>query len=428
MLLQLYRKRCSTKLSEFSLKDLLDDLANDGYVGTLNEMRKKIAELFKAPMKTALARTSGMCGDLFFAEDGKLYYLKATVKTGEVVLSDDVFADPGDSAAISELEMEAGLIATMGEADGSELDAFCESLATILEIKFDASELKWKAVKEGKREASPVDGKAASTPTESEIELAAVLRDGKLEPLFAALKEKNGELILDQWLEGREDAEEIEYFIDKLFEADLFDEEVIVFSPDTNQPVFRANDRAALEALKNAGIRDVNGHPINVDNVKRLIKLDKTKEDKLSLSWLARIFLIDLLFKAGLSNKDISVVEGAEGIDTMLAHYDGEAVLFAISDGDLDAEAFAKLTDLIKKIGKPQVVAITRGEVDPDGAQAAGAASCLIINSLDELNAKLLQVFSANRMKLIQQAMDDFNHMISLNVVGMSLARLQGEA
>lgn len=425
MLLQLFRKRTTTKLNEFSLNDLLDDLSNDGYVGTVNEMRKQIAELFKVPMKTALAHSGGMCGDLFFAEDGKLYYLKATVNQGEVSNSDDVFDDPGDAATVTDLDMEVGLIAMMGEVDGGELDAFCESLSMIMEIKFDAAELKWKTVKEGKREQAPLEGKAATTPIESEIELAAVLRNGKLEPLFAALKEKNGELILDQWLENRDDAEEIEYFIDKLFEADLFDEEVVVFSADTNMPVFRANDRASIETLKEAGIRDINGNPINVDNVQRLIKLDKEKEDRLSLTWLARIFLIDLLFKAGLSNKDIIVVEGAEGIETMLAYYDGEAVLFAISDGDLDAEAFAKLTDLIKRIDKPQIVAITSGEVDADGAQAAGAANCLAINSLDELNAKLLEVFSTNRMKLIHQAMDDFNHMISLNVVGMSLARLQ---
>jgi len=426
MLLQLYRKTASSTFENFDFNALMEDMAKDGYTGTLSDLRAKIAELFKVPIEKAVAQGGQLLGDLFFQDD-KLFYLKCRLlreEGGEP--NADVFDDPGGSFSVVKVDMEAGLIASMGEADAGDLDTFCDGIATILEVKFDAADIKWQMVTDQEEERPSLKGNAATTPSESDIELAGILRDGKLEPLFAALQDNKGELIIDKWLEERDDAEEIEYFIDKLFEADFFDEEIVVYSK--GQPVFRANDRSSLEALKAAGIRDVNGDPLDTDDVRRLIKMAADKEDHLSLSWQANIFLIDLLFKVGLTNKDILALDNLNGTAMMLAYYGGEPILFLMCDDGLEAEAFAELKDLFEQIGKPHVVAICRGDVDPDAAEAAGAASCTVINEMTEFNAKLLELFSANREKKIEIALGDFNHMISVNVVGMTMARFADEA
>ena len=191
--------------------------------------------------------------------------------------------------------------------------------------------------------------------------------------------------------------------------------------------MFRAKDRASLEALQAAGIRDVNGNSLDTANVRRMIMLAKEKQEQLSLVWQARIFLIDMLFKVGLANKDILVLDKQDDIEIMLAWYDNEPILFLLSNNSIEAEAFADITSLLKDLKKPAVVAVSKGSVDIDGAQAAGAGSCIAINGIDEFNTKLLDLFSSQRMNAIEAAMTDFNQMISLNVVGMSMARLKAE-
>ena len=297
----------------------------------------------------------------------------------------------------------------------------------ILEVSFAATDIKWQDPEKKKSKRPTVEGKNAVTPAESDIELAGILRDGKIEPLLAAMRQQKGQVILDEWLAERKNAEEIEYFIDKLFEADFFEEELIVCNA-AGQPVFRAKDRASLEALKKAGIRDINGEELDVSHVRRLIIMSPEKEKLLYLSWQARIFLIDLLFKVGLANKDILNLPGIDDLDLMLAYLDNEPILFVFHNDAIEADAFAKLAGLLGALDQPHVVAITKGAVDVDGAQAAGAASCVAINSIDEFNTKLLDLLSAQRMKAIEAAMAEFNKMVSLNMVAMSLGRLSGGA
>jgi len=426
MLLQLNVKTASSVIGSFNFDGLRDDLAKNGYAGTLADLRKKVAEIFRVPPEKALASARELRGDIFFLGDSKLLYLKCQVKNEENESgADDVFADPGQTFAQTRVTLEAGLIAGMGEADLADLDAFCDSVTTILEVSFSSPEIKWLEPEKKKVKRPAVDGKNAATPAESEIELAGMLRDGKLDPLFAAIREKNGQLVIDEWLKDRKDAEEVEYFIDKLFEADFFEEELIVYNAD-NQPVFRAKDRASLEALKKAGIRDLTGAELDISRVRRLILMPPEKEKLLSLSWQARIFLIDLLFKVGLTNKDILNLPGVGELELMLAYLDNEPILFAFSSEAIEAEAFAKLTGLLGTLDRPHVVAVTQAAVDADGAQAAGAASCVTIRNLNEFNTKLLDLFSARRAKAIEAAMADFNKMISLNVAAMSLGRLSG--
>lgn len=425
MLLQLYVKSATLKLEQFDFEAIMEDLAKNGYQGTLADLRGKIAELFHAPINEALAEKGFLFGDLFFLPDRKLIFLKceAIREEGENE-GEDVFDDPGKHSAITKLKVYAGLVVPIGESDGGELTAFCDSISTILEVKFDAPDIKWQDDGKKKTKRPTIEAKSIKTPTESEIELAGILRDGKLEPLYTALEDNNGQLILDQWLEDREDAEEIEYFIDKLFEADLFEEEIVVYNQD-DQPVFRAKDRASLEALQSAGIRDINGNPMDTSNVRRLILFSKGNKDKLSLAWQARIFLTDLLFKTGLSNEDIMVLGVKNNLDQILIYYDDQPILFLLSDAAIEAEAFAECAALCGKLGNPHIVAITKENVDVDAAQAAGASGCTAIGSLDEINSKLVELFSDNRLHLIANTMADFNKMISLNVVSMTLARLE---
>ncbi len=425
MLLQLHVKTASATIASFDFDALLADMSQNGYAGTLAGLRDKIAELFRVPPEKALATSRELRGDIFFPGEGKLLYLKCQAKQeeGSESTEGDVFADPGQSATLTKVKFEAGLIASLGEADLADLDSFCESLSTILVVSFSSPEIKWQDAEKKKVKRPNVDGKNAVTPAESEIELAGMLRDGKLDPLFAAMKAKKGQIVLDEFLEGRKDAEEIEYFIDKLFESDFFEEELIVYNAD-NQPVFRAKDRASLEALKKAGIRDLTGNELDITRVRRLIIMSAEKEGLLSLSWQARIFLIDMLFKVGLSNKDILNLPSVDDIDLMVAFLDNEPIVFVFRNEGVEAEEFAKLANLLASLGQPHVVAITRGPVDVDGAQAAGAASCVVINRIDEFGTKLIELFSAQRAKAIEAAMNDFNKMISLNVVAMSLARL----
>jgi hypothetical protein len=422
MLLQLVLKRSSTSAADFHFLQLMDRLAKEGFTGVFHTLRENAAGLFGAPIEKVSPAFDQAGGDLFLAGDAKLLFLKCRWEPRHEE-SGDPFADPGRAAALTEMALEVGQIAPVGAADAADLDRLCQALSTILEIECNCAELKWSEPGAPKGSMAEIGGKAVERPTPADLELSAILREKALQPFLAAIQEKKSELLLDQWLAERTDAEEIEYFIDKLFEADFFDEEIVVYSQHTGQPVIRAKDRAGLEALKSAGIRDVNGDELDIENVRRLLILPKDKRPYLVKSWAARVALLDLLLKLGLPAEDIRELDSIAGLQLLAALYDGKPYLFALGKNSVEPKDFAALAATLKKLGGPTVVAVAPKDTDVDAALAAGAAACVTVAGVDEFNTTLLDYLAGQRKNLIAQAMAEFDGMLKFNVASMALDR-----
>jgi hypothetical protein len=425
MLLQLLQKTASAPLKQFKFPRLIDGLTKDGYAGVLQGLREGAAKSFGVTVEQASPPPGRTAGELFFPAENKVLYLK--VRWGGEQPDSDPFADPGKSRAVPIVSFEAGLIAPIGAVDPQELTSFCEAASAIVEVECNVESLPWNPLGAAGGSLAEVGGKAVAPPAAPELELCAILRERKLEPFLAALQEKKGELILDQWLAGRDDVEEIEYFIDKLFEVDFFDEEIVVYSRQTNQPVLRAKDRAGLEALKNAGVRDVNGDELDVENVKRLLMLPKDKRPYLAKGWAARVGLIDLLFKLGLDKDQVREFDPVAGWSILAALYDGRPFMFVFGKNNIEPKDFAALAPTIRKLGSPTVVAAAKRELDADAAKAAGAAACLGLAGAEEFNTVLLDYLAKQRRESIAHAMADFDGLLRFAVVEMSLARFTGD-
>ncbi|NLH49247.1 MAG: hypothetical protein GX444_11670 [Myxococcales bacterium] len=424
MLLQMVRKTASATIKNFDFIHLMEGLSKDGFVGMLNSVREKAASLFGVPSSRVTTAPDNVTGDIFFPDDKRLLYLKVFLKrvVGE---SGDPFADPGAVSYVPQIAFEVGAIAPIGMSAGTELDKLCETISLLMEVEYEAEAFTWNKPTGTDLDLDSLDGQHPVAPNAYELEMASVLREKKLEPFLKALQDKKGEIIVDQWLEERDDAEEIEYFIDKLLEADLFTEEIVVYSQHTGQPVLRAKDRAGLEALKAAGVRDVNGDELDMQNVRRLFILPKDKRVYLGKSWIGRVFALDLLLKMGIDIGDVYEFEAVNNITNFLAIFDGKPILFLLGGNAIEPKDFAGFAPLMKKLGGPLVVAVARKDIDIDAARAAGASSCLTLGSVEEFNSKLLEFLTENRKAVIAATMADFNNSFRLNVAEMSLSRFE---
>ncbi|MDP8225241.1 MAG: hypothetical protein P9L99_17910 [Candidatus Lernaella stagnicola] len=422
MLLQLYRRATSIVIENFEFYKITEDLAKDGFAGALAALREKAAAAFGVPLSAVAPQKGSLTGDLFFLDDDKLLYLKCRRQPGQKK-TDDPFDDPG--ALDPEVNFEAGMIAPVG-SDSDELERLCSSISTILEVEFNAEEVAWTEPGIGAEGLGEIGQPAVIEDTH--LELAAILREAKIAPFLDALKTDKGEIILDEWLADRDDADEVEYFIDKLFEADFFDEDVIVYSMLTGKPLIRAKDRAGLEALKSAGVRDVNGDELDLENVRRMLILPKEKREFIRKSWVSRVILVDLLRKMGVPRHNIIDIEGPAGTAVIAATFDGTPLVFVLADDEVKPEDFADLADDLGKLGEPTVVVVTGKKVDTDAARAAGAEECLVLAGVDEFNTTLLEQLAASRKGAVAEIIADYDNMFAINFSEMAMRRFQDPA
>jgi hypothetical protein len=423
MLLQLMSKTTSASVKDFEFDKLLDRLTSEGFVGVLFSLREQAAKLLGAPFAAVTPRAAdSSAGDLSFTADNRLHFIKCRWEAVADPAADP-FADPGRLGLASKLTLEVGEIAPVGAADADGLARLCSDVATILEVEWNTPPLTWEDAVAPAEPLADLGGKAVEPPTPADLELAAILREKKLEPFLAAMLEKRHELILDQWLADRPDAQEVEYFIDKLFEADFFEEEIVVYSRQTNQPVIRAKDRAGLEALKAAGVRDVNGEDLDTENVRRLLILPKDKRAYLTKGWAARATLLDLLVKLGVRRDEVREFDPVGGLQLLAAMYDGKPLLFVFGKKELDPKDFVSLSSTLKKLGGPTVVAVAKKDTDADAAVAAGASECLALGGIEEYNTTLLDYLAGKRNQRIAAALAEFDDMLHINVSSMALGR-----
>jgi hypothetical protein len=418
MLLQLHRKTTSAAIDEFDFKKILDDLKNDGFPGALSSLQEKAGVLFGVPRDLVSPQKIRLMGDLFFVEPDKLLYLKCRRKGGETT-SADPFSDPG--AFDPEVSIECGIIAPVGSAI-DELETFVTDVSTILEVEFNIDTIVWTEPGAGTESLGDL-GDAVVPPSQADRDLAAVLREPKLTQFLAALQTQKGELILDDWLAERDDADEVEYFIDKLTEADFFVEEVVVYSTETGKPIIRAKDRAGLETLKAAGVRDVNGEDLDLENVRRMLILPKDKRPTIQKSWVGRVALLDMLAKMGVAGDHIVEVDALDDDVVLAAVLDGAAYMFVLANDGVEPQTFADIAGTIKKLGKPTVVAVTDKDVDCDAAKAAGAAECLVLGGVDEFSTKLLDQLATDRRAAIAEIVAEFDKMHLFNFSAMAMTR-----
>lgn len=423
MLLQLNRKAASVVLKQFDASLLLASLAEAGFRGLLYSLQKQAADFFSAPLESAVAYPDRY-GDIYLTADDQLLYLKWSAGDDD----GDPFSDPGREKAGAATTFEIGMIASLSVADPQVLDGLCAAVNDALTSLFDSKAPKWKITPAEGHGGALADAAVAPKPSNEEMEIASALSEPKLAPFLEALKKKNGEIILDNWLEGRKDGEEIEYFIDKLFEVDLFDEEIVVYSQQTGQPVFRAKDRVGLETLKQAGVRDITGNELDMENVWRYLILPKEKQIYIGKGWAARIHLLALLHKIGLAPASIFDLEPVNGAPVIAAWFDGKPLVFILGDQQVSDEDFAMLSVALQRLDDPTVAVLSAEAIDLDAAKAAGAGTTLHLTNLDEFNTTLLDKLAADRLEAIKAIIQGFDGMLSLKLSEMTMARFKDEA
>lgn len=426
MLLQLHRKVAITTIDQFDFDKLIEGLSENGFEGAIGGVRGKIADLFAVPLGAVTGGGGRVLGELFFTGDDKLIYLKCKRTPGGKAAKkgDDPFADPGQTFE-PEVEIEAGHIAPVG-TDVAELESFCQGVSMIVEVQLDGQSFEWEDPGTS-GEALVGLGEAVARPGKSDLELAGILREPKLQPFLVALQQNKGEVILDEWIKGRDDADEIEYFIDKLFEADFLTEEVIVYSLVTGQALIRAKNRAGLETIKAAGIRDVNGGELDLENVRRMLIMPADKAENATASWVGRVILLDLLAKLGIEADRIVDMEATDNCRAVAALFDGQPYVFMLADDAVQPRDFADLAANIKKLGEPIVVVVSDKDCDTDAARAAGASDCVCLTGVDEFNTKLLDRLSESRQEAIEAAMAEVNSMYSFQFTQLAMRRFRDE-
>jgi len=423
MLLQLNRKAASVVLKQFDASLFSASLAESGYRGLFYSLQKQAAEFFNAPVESA-AHYAERFGDIFLTAEDQLLYVKWSSGDDD----GDPFSDPGREKTGNQTAFEVGMIATLNLADPQVIDGLCAAVSDALTSLFDCKMPKWKITPVEGHGGALAKAAVAPKPSNEEMEIAAALSEPKLAPFLEELKKKKGEMILDTWLEGRKDGEEIEYFIDKLFEVDLFDEEIVVYSPQTGQPVFRAKDRVGLETLRQAGVRDITGNELDMENVWRYLILPKEKHAFINKGWSARIHLLTLLHKIGLPPANIFDLEPVNGAPVVAAWFDGDPLVFVLGDQQVTDEDFAVLSVALQRMDSPTVVVLSVEPIDLDAAKAAGAGATLHLANLDEFNTTLLEKLTAERLETIKNVLQGFDGLLSLNVSDMTMTRFKEEA
>lgn len=430
------RKTASVSVSEFNSVEFLDDLGRGGLEPVIHNFKKGILDkLGLAPdpsLDKFLGKPTGsnlLVGEVFFPEPGVCCYLKVTCNTQTEGLSDisepdedDPFADPGaiSNKLANGLTVELGEFSPMGGQEGEHLEKLCAAIEGYVDTDFD-----WKNVR---APGQKVRGTSIVTPSERDIELAGILRDPRLTDLLSILKQKDS-IVVDEFLENSEQAEELEYFIDKLFEAEFLAEEIVVYDDDTNLPIIRAKDRASLKQLALAGIKSPTGKPIEDLNAKRIAVLNKENAYKVNPSWVAQIFLANILFKVGQTNKDIQVLESVPQGSLVFSNFDGNAVLFYVADEVPNEELTDSCFNALNQLKEAHIVVFSEAEIGQEFMDAMtdhqSVTGVSFLPSLDTMNADMAQVLEQLRNSVASKVLEEINPMTGVDIAGLVMARLK---
>lgn len=435
MMLALNRKTATAKIDNFVPADFLDDLAREGLDPVIHGYKKGLADRFGVEADSAIAsflsgpETSDLLvGDLFFPSAGVCCYLKIgrpalpDQADASIANDEDIFSDPGapKSLKANEVVVEVGELAPMGGTEGAHLNV----LSTAVENNL-SGKLLWndKIVPQIAR----LKGRSIETPSEQDIELAGIVCDERLTDLLVLLKEKDS-IVIDEFLSQSADQEEVEYFIDKLLDAQFLTEEIVVYDSDTGQPIIRAQDRSAIEQLAKAGIKTPSGKPISSDDVKRLALISPDNRPKMKPSWVAKIFLANSLFKIGLTNKDITVLESDEGGILLYCTYDAVPIVFYLTDAAPEEMSTHVFKDTLEDLANARVVLFSQQEVPEEFALSLSTfpavAEVITIDSLDNINARLAELLDAIRGKAAHDALAPINRQTMVDIAGLAMQRL----
>lgn len=440
MMLAFNRKKASVTLKDFVPSEFLDNMARSGYEPVIHTFKKGLLDridIAPGPEVDHLLwenlSAKMLLGEVFFPEKGVCCYLKVTrqngesdsIKTATDPSEDEIFSDPGSgkNPQSNELIFEAGEFVPMGDGEGTHLDA----LTAMVERSGNCT-LSWMDV--APDAMKKIKGKSIETPSEKDIELSSILCDVRLESLMGLLKTK-GSIVIEEYLNGVSDAEETEYFIDKLFELDFLTEEVVVYDDETQMPIIRAKDRAALTQLSEAGIKSPSGKPIEDLVVKRMAALNADNKYKMNPSWIAGLFLINTLFKLGLSNKDIQVLKADETGDLLFCLFDGVPALFYLTDEIPNESLTVACEDALDQMDEVEVILVSEQEVPDDFIESINVYKAVqnitTISDLNSMTSELAKIFNGIRRKVVQRTLSDINPVTSVNIAGLVMARLGNE-
>jgi hypothetical protein len=435
MMLAFIRKKASVSIKGFSSTEFLDQVAESGYEPVIHSFKKNlVGRLGLTPNSQIedlllVKSDSGLrVGEIYFPSDGTCCYIKVR-RTSEFVEpasddnkeEEDIFADPGTSAPLENAYcFEVGELSPMGGEEGKQLD----SLISVIEQNVNAS-MNWEEV--GSKMKGKIKGAGIETPSEKDIELANILRDPRLTPLLDTLQ-SNEAIIIDEFLAQTAESEQIEYFLDKLFEAGFLVEEIILYDDETEQAIFRAKDRAALKQLKDAGIRSPSGKPIEDMLVKRMAALVPGQNAKLSPSWVAQIFLTNILFKIGMTNKDIKVIESSDDGALIYCAFDGVPILFFLTNSIPNERLTTAYENALDQLENVEVVAFSEMEITEDFINTlnlyTAVANVSTIKSLDNMTAELAGLLENIRRQLAQTTLKEINPLTRVDIAGLVVARM----
>ena len=432
MMLAFSRKRAAISSDNFDTNAVLDELAKAGFQPLIRSLKNELlSRLGLTPDKETEEMLKGvitcdlLAGDVFFPNDSSCCYLKVEGEIGgEEVASNevDVFSDPGmEEKCVSGMFIEVGEISPITGNEGEKLEDMIDA------INAKVKKLKWEDVES--TATTKLKGRSLATPQERDIELAGILRDERLQPVLAKLKSEKS-LVADEYLSSIEDAEEIEYFIDKLLELDFLNEEVVIFDADTKQPIIRAQDRAAVEQLAKAGIRSMSGKPISDADIKRLVAVNHDKAHQMTDAWAAKIFLANSLLKVGLSNQDIHELEATDNGSLVYCLFDGLPLVFMLANNFKDNGLAEALKVNIEQLKEARVVVFCENgcpkQISDYLTNSKSVKELVEVTKLDELNAQLAMVFENMRNKAVADVLQEINLIVSFDIGGLVFKRIAG--
>lgn len=429
------RKKASPVLESFDSAELLKDLSQEGFFPFLQTFKTELLDRLNLPYDPGYLKllsnpnlSNTLLGEIFFPAEGVCCFVQITGNsgTGKKVKKtdpDDPFQDPGDELKHtegSEISITVGELAPLGGSEGDNLQKLIGILGSSLGV-----DLKWESVKIAS--TANLSGHMVQTPSERDIELAALLQDTRLEDLFLGF-EQNDAIAVEDFLKERNDKEELEYFIDKLLETEFLSEEIVVFCTKTGAPTIRAQDRSALDQLTKAGIKCMCGKALDAENVKRSVVLSDSSREKMKPSWVGEIFLANVLLKVGLSNSDIQRID-FEGNGTLYhSNFDGFPIFFFLANESADQIFVAALEDLVKEFSGVYLVVLSKDKIPTDTAKALvknpSIKKVISIHEVDEINAKLADLLRDLRLLVASSALAELNSITGFDIGRLAVASL----
>ncbi len=432
------KKTCQLTLVDFNWLTLAQELALEGYSGVLYELKCELAEKFGASVEDLDAPTmfpgiDHVAGDIYFPDADTTLYVKviemsASEKTSQ---EEGVFDDPGktDSPALGDYKIEVGEISQIGADEGEWMNSLVGAVDTyLLSHGAEKADIKW-IVDDGSGGAqAPFEGETVSLPDKRATELAHIVRDGKLDDFFQQFEEEKDSLVLSEFLTNVTNRDEIEYYIDKLFEHELIQEQVVVYCKKTNMPTIRAKDRAALDALSSSGILCSCGAPLKSEEIKRLVLMPAQNRAMTTKEWAAQTFLISMLTKMGYPLESISI-KSVDDQDLVYLPAEGNSLIFALSPKEYTEDMALKAWDFIEEVSNPKIIlygdgGVQEGAVEALGTRAGQGAVVLSMDKLDDFSNKLLDALNHERIERIRQVFNDFQKVLPVNVGNLAVKRL----